>query len=189
MVHSQGDIARDTTGGRSTWARLRLGAIAILACAGLAFPSVIETSDATWADTESASGSLSAATIPPPVLASACKYNPGVLGLGARVEIYWRLPAGVQLSAVVVEASTSGLGSVLAPLTGFSLTSNTTSTGNGVYRTDVPTNLLGGLLGLGTELEIALSVADPSGWRSQKAAVATNAGLIAGLGGSCRNLT
>jgi hypothetical protein len=59
-----------------------------------------------------------------------------------------------------------------------------------MYRTDVPTNLLGGLLGLGTELEIAFSIHDTeSGWESEPAAVASNAGLIAGLGGSCRNLT
>lgn len=78
---------------------------------------------------------------------------------------------------------------MLAPLTGFSVQSNTTSLGGGAYRTDVPTNLLGGLLGLGSEVEITFSVEHESGWRSEPAAVATNAGLLAGLGGSCRNLT
>lgn len=144
---------------------------------------------ASWADDESSSGSFAAAKVPAPALTQACQFRPGVLGLGARVRIHWQLPEGYQLDDVVVEASTSGLGSVLAPLTGFSLRSNTTSHGDGAYTTDVPTNVLGGLLGLGSELEIAFSVEHDSGWRSDPASVASNAGLVAGIGGSCRNLT
>lgn len=142
-----------------------------------------------WTDSEQSSGAFSATTIPSPVLTQQCKYQPGILGLGARVVIYWRLPAGYQLNNIVAEASTSGLGSVLAPLTGFNLQANTTSTGNGTYTTEVPTNLLGGLLGLGSELEIAFVVKDASGWQSKPASVASNAGLLGGIGGNCRNLT
>ncbi|WP_413336476.1 hypothetical protein ACH82I_07215 [Brevibacterium sp. GP-SGM9] len=118
-----------------------------------------------------------------------CVFQPGVLGVGARVRIFWKPPAGYQLGDIVVTASTSGLGSVLAPITGFSLASNTTSNGDGSYTTAVPTNLLGGLLGLGSELEIAFQVKHASGWLSVPASVASNAGLLAGLGGNCRNLT
>lgn len=151
--------------------------------------SGVRSTMAAWTDSEGAKGSFAAATVPAPTLTKTCKYKPGVLGLGAKVEIYWKLPAGYQLSDVVVEASTRGLGSVLAPITGFSLTGNTTSTGGGTYTTVVPANLLGGLLGLGSELEIAFFAKHASGWRSQPAAVASNAGLLAGLGGTCRNLT
>ncbi|RBP68118.1 hypothetical protein DFO66_101345 [Brevibacterium sanguinis] len=157
--------------------------------AGIALPTHVHGTAASWTGKEAASGSFSGATVPAPALTRSCEFLPGVLGLGARVRIYWQLPAGYQLDDVTVEASTSGLGSVLAPLTGFSLSANTTSTGNNTYSTDVPTNLLGGLLGLGSELEIAFSVDHDSGWRSDHASVATNAGLLAGIGGNCRNLT
>ncbi|GGF49292.1 hypothetical protein GCM10010922_26510 [Microbacterium sorbitolivorans] len=184
----QEDIVRKETEARPARPTLRVLAATLLVCVGIILPSAATSSDATWNDSESASGSLSAATIPPPTRAASCTYSPGLLGLGARVQIYWYLPAGYSLGSIVTEASTSGLGSALAPLTGFSLSANTTLQSNGSYRTEVPTNLLGGLLGLGSELEISLSVADPSGWRSQPLRVATNAGLIAGLGGNCRNL-
>lgn len=151
--------------------------------------SGVRSTMAAWTDSEGANGSFTAAKVPAPTFTKTCKYSSGVLGLGAKVEVYWKLPAGYQLSDIVVEASTSGLGSVLAPITGFSLTGNTTSTGGGTYTTDVPVNLLGGLLGLGSELEIAFFAKHASSWRSQPAAVASNAGLIAGLGGTCRDLT
>lgn len=151
--------------------------------------SGVRSTVAGWTDSEEAAGSFEAATIPAPTLTDRCEFRPGLLGLGARVRIFWQLPAGYQLDDIVVEASTSGLGSVLAPLTGFSLSGNTTFTGNGTYRTDVPTNLLGGLLGLGSELEIAFLVEHESGWQSEPASVASNAGLLGSIGGNCRNLT
>ena len=180
---------------RTNHQRMRRCAVAVCSAAlVLAFVlsgglGTVRSTLASWTDDESASGSFSAATIPAPVLTAACEYRPGIIGLGARVRIFWELPEGYQLDDIVVEASTSGLGSVLAPLTGFSLRSNTISTGDRTYRTDVPTNLLGGLLGLGSELEIAFSVEHESGWRSETASVATNAGLLIGIGGNCRNLT
>lgn len=151
--------------------------------------SGVRSTTAGWTGSEEAAGAFSAATIPAPVLTQSCTFKPGLLGLGARVEVYWKLPAGYQLDDVTVEASTSGLGSVLAPITGFNLRSNTTSTGDGTYTTEVPVHLLGGLLGLGSELEIAFSVEHESGWQSEPASVASNAGLIGGIGGNCRNLS
>lgn len=146
---------------------------------------------AAWTDGERASAAFEADVLPAPTLTRSCEYRSGLLGLGARVRIYWALPAGYDLADVEVRASTSGLGSVLAPLTGFSLSGSTVQLADGTYRTDVPTNLLGGLLGLGSELEIAMLLAPDGvgGWTSEPASVASNAGLIGGIGGNCRNLT
>lgn len=164
--------------------------IAVLALVMLVLGlSGVRSTLAGWTDSKVAAGSFSAATIPAPVLTKTCEFKPGLLGVGARVRVHWRLPTGYQLDDIVVEASTRGLGSVLAPLTGFNLQSNTSTNGDGTYTTDVPTNLLGGLLGLGTELEIAFVAEHESGWQSGSASVASNAGLIGGLGGNCRNLT
>lgn len=166
----------------------RLRRLRAILAAGLVLGLGVCTTAATWTDEEQVRAELSAGTVPPPVLTRQCEYIPGVLGLGARVRIFWALPEGYELADVEVRASTSGLGSVLAPLTGFSLRGNTTTLPDDSYRTDVPVNLLGGLLGLGSELEVALVIEDGS-WESTSASIASNAGLIAGLGGTCRNLT
>lgn len=149
----------------------------------------IGTTAAAWQAQSSATGTLTAGTVPAPTLTQACQFRPGLLGLGARVLIFWSIPEGYTLDDIEVQASTSGLGSVLAPLTGFSLSANSQETADG-YQTEVPANLLGGLLGLGSELEIAIRVSDPnSDWTSESVSVASNAGLLAGLGGNCRNLS
>ncbi|WP_405474456.1 signal peptidase I [Paenarthrobacter ilicis] len=145
--------------------------------------------EASWQRSNPAPAYLGALTVPAPVLNGPCSYNPGVLGLGAYVRIRWLPPSTYSLTDAEVQASTSGLGSALAPLTGFSFSgSNTTGNALTGYVTDVPTNLLGGLLGLGTELQLAIVVKRYT-WTSQAASVASNAGLVAGLGGTCRNLT
>lgn len=171
----------------------RLMGTAVLALAltlgSSTWQSPVGTTDAAWQAKTSATATLTAGTVPAPTLTQTCQFRPGLLGLGARVRIFWSIPDGYTLDDIEVQASTAGLGSVLAPLTGFSLRGNTTTTADG-YRTDVPANLLGGLLGLGSELEIAIRVSDPnSDWTSESVSVASNAGLIAGLGGGCRNLS
>lgn len=123
-----------------------------------------------------------------PVLTAECKFNEGVLGLGSDVEFYWEKPEGYSLDNIVVETSTSGLGSERAVLDGFNLSANTTLGSNGTYTTEIPTNMLGGSLGLGSEIEIAIYVQDNNGNKSDSVSIATNAGLIAGLGGTCRNM-
>lgn len=172
-------------------ARLVIG-IAVLAVSlvlGMAVISnkSINSTDAVWNASQPSAASFTAGTVPGPQLTRSCQFRPGLLGLGARVRIFWRLPPGYTLDDVEVHASTSGLGSVLAPLTGFSVEGNTEGSPS-QYQTDVPTNLLGGLLGLGSELEIAILVKDGN-WTSETASIASNAGLIAGIGGNCRNLT
>lgn len=152
---------------------------------GLAALGLSSSTHAAWQDRENVRANLSAAVVPPAVLTAQCQYQAGVLGLGARVVIYWRAPAGYTLADAQLFASTSGLGSVLAPLTGFNLSANTTTTANG-YTTTISTNLLGGLLGLGTELELAIVMKDPmSTWTSTQVKVIANPGLLGG--GSCRN--
>lgn len=133
-------------------------------------------------------GKFVATIIPAPVLTKACEYYAGMLGIGATVRIYWELPAGYGLYDIETVASTSGLGSTLAPLTGFDIVKNTTLLADGSYRTNIPTNLLGGLMGLGSELELGFVVATEY-LSSVPATVATNGGLLAGQGGTCRNLS
>lgn len=154
---------------------------------GSSTPALVSSTEATWSSTAHAAGELTAGTVPAPQLTAECRYRPGPLGLDPRVEIYWAAPSGYTVDDAEIQASTSGLGSILAPLTGFSLTNNT-SGGPDSYTTEVPRNRLRGLLGLGRELEIAILIND-GGWTSESVSIATNAGLIAGIGASCRNRT
>lgn len=152
--------------------------------------SQVDSTEASWTSEAHAAGVLQADTVPSAELTSKCRYRPGVLGLFARVEIYWSLPAEYTLDDAELLASSSGLGSVLEPLTGFNLEGNTESTSEG-YTTTVPTNLLGGLLGLGGELEVAIVMThqEHDAWTSEPASIRTNAGLVAGIGAFCENLT
>lgn len=144
--------------------------------------------DAAWRTDQPVTGAFEALIIPAPRLTEPCHYDRGVLGLGAEVVIHWVAPTDYHLTDAKIYASTSGLGSALAPLTGFDLARNTKyNAHSGHYTTTVPTNLLGGLLGLGAELEVSIRMTR-YGWISKSASIATNAGLIAGLGGTCRNL-
>lgn len=165
--------------------RIRSGLAAALAACAVVITAV--PTSAAWTDREwtSASG-VGTYTVPPATLNRPCVYNAGVLGLGAKIIIYWKPPAGFTLSNATMYASQSGLGSVLAPLTGFSMTASTTTSGAD-YVTEVPVNLLGGLLGLGAELELAI-VMNSGTWPSVPVKVRANPGLVGGLGGSCTNL-
>lgn len=135
----------------------------------------------------SASTVIGSDLLPSATLAKACTYYPGLAGVGTQIRIYWNLPAGYTLDDVVVKSSTNGLGSETSELIGFSLRGKTTRQADGSYRTDVPTNLLGSSIGNGSELEVSLVVATEH-WESEPASVATNGGLTAGVGGTCRNL-
>lgn len=164
----------------------RKGGIAAALAACAVVVSAVPTS-AAWSDNEWTAGAgIGTYTVPPATLTKACAYNAGVAGLGAKVIIYWKLPSGFTLSQSTMYASQSGLGSALAPLTGFSMTASTT--GNGAeLTTEVPVNLLGGLLGLGTDLELAI-VINSGTWPSVPVKVRANPGLVGGLGGSCTNI-
>jgi hypothetical protein len=180
----------DFTQGHHRRYRLLASTAALALVSSLSAPSapLVAGTDAAWQRTHTVQASLAAVTVPAARLTAPCRYVAGVLGLGARIEVFWLPPTTYNLDKAQVWASTSGLGSALAPLTGFSLQQNTRfDSAAGHYVTSVPTNLLGGLLGLGTELEISIVITE-YGWTSRPASVATNAGLVANLGATCRNL-
>ncbi len=163
----------------------RLSAAALVLGVLLVAPGapLIQPSEASWQRTSAAGGGFAAVTIPAPRLTAPCRY---VLG---RTEIYWNPPPGYSADQVDVRGATRGLGSVLAPLTGFDLIQTTSFDSRaGHYVTSVPTNLLGDLLGLGAELHVSM-VVTAFGWESRPASTVTNLGLAAGLGASCANLT
>lgn len=146
--------------------------------------NLVGVTDASWNDTEHTAASFAAATIPAPWLTAECAYDPGFLGSGAQVEIYWAAPNDYDLSDAQLAVSTAGLGSVLGPLTGSTRGVETKKNAISGYTTTIRPSLLDGLLGLTGEMEVAIWMSR-YGWDSEKAAVAINAGL---LGGDCRNL-
>ncbi|KNC19818.1 hypothetical protein AC792_04005 [Arthrobacter sp. RIT-PI-e] len=168
--------------------------LALLFAVSLLLPTqsspVIGSTEAAWQRDHVSTGAFGAVTIPAPRLTAPCRFLPGVLTvIGPRIEIYWAPPPTYGDDKAQVWASTAGLGTALAPLTGFNLRQNTAFDARaGHYVTTVPTNLLGGLLGLGTEIELSIVIAE-HGWTSTPASTATNAGLVLGLGATCRNLS
>lgn len=158
--------------------------------AGLLLGFGATSSLAAWTGQEHASAAFEAATLPRPTLTQECEYvYRGIAGTRSYVNIYWSIPEEYGLEDVDLQARTRGIGSVLAPITGFDLESNTTSLGGGAYRTQFGVNFLGGL-GLGDELDVAIVLAPegPGTWTSEPALVASNTGLL-GLTAYCRNLT
>ena len=171
---------------RARAAALVCGFIAPVALViGLVLPSSVQHTDAEWTRDFTAEATISTEGIPAPALTKRCEFKPGLLGVGARVLIHWSAPEGYALGDVVIEGATTGLGAILSPITGFNLYSSTQENPDGTYTTTIPANLLGGLLGFGTELNIALSVEHDSGWHSERVSVIANAGLVAGVGGRC----
>lgn len=159
--------------------------------AGLLLGFGATSSLAAWTGQEHASAAIEAMTLPRPSLTQPCEFVfAGLLGTRSHVDIYWSIPEEYGLEDVELEARARGVGAVLAPITGFNLNSSTTHLGGGAYRTQIPANLLTGLLGLGDELEVAIYL-DPEGagtWTSEPAMVVSNAGLL-NLNSYCRNLT
>lgn len=163
--------------------------VPLVLLAGMLLPVSIQQTEAGWTAETSVSATAAAAVIPAPQLTAQCQYRPGVLGLGAEVRIHWALPAGYELTDIVFQKSSNGLGSLLEPITGFSGVSGTTRNTDGTYTTTVPVGLLGGLLGLGSGMNLGVTVKDDSGWTSQPALVMARSGAIAGLGSGCWNQT
>ncbi|GAA2028199.1 hypothetical protein GCM10009720_04980 [Yaniella flava] len=146
----------------------------------------IGATEASWTAEAHATGFLQAGAVPPAELAvEACDYIPGLLG--ARVEVYWSAPDGYELANANILADSSGLGAILAPLTGFNLQENTVeNSGNDHdYTTTFRMNLLGSLLPLGDSLRIAIQMEHPqaSTWTSDPVSVDVRTGLL--ISGSC----
>lgn len=142
--------------------------------------------EASWQDTELSSGSFTAVTIPAPTLNGQCSYNPGLLG--PYVRILWKAPDGYAAGDAELQYSATGLGAVLAPVTGYSVQANTTGSAAGGYVTDVNGSVVGNLLGLGVaEYRLAI-VMKRYGWTSKAASVEANTGILVGIESSCTNL-
>lgn len=173
---------------RRRWTRLRALLVLGLLCGGGSTASL-----ASWADQEQAAATFTAAVVPAAELTRDCSFVYGLLGLTVtHVEVHWRLPEGAAFEDVVVSRSTDGLGSLLAPITGFSLAGSTSQNADGSYRTRIPVSLLGGLVGLNAGLRVGITVVPPEGddaWRSETAMVEANLGVLAGIGAYCTRVS
>mgnify|MGYP007082236748 CR=1 FL=1 len=168
--------------------RLTLGTILVTLSLVLGLTIITEPmtapTDAHWNASATAVSEFEAA-VPPPRLTRKCEYVPGVRGLGAHVKIYWAAPEGFSLENAQLLKSSSGLGTILAPITGFSFSSQTQATSEG-YETTVPTGVLGGVAGLGDGLQVAIAMTK-EGWTSQPASVTATSGIIIGIRAECVN--
>jgi hypothetical protein len=158
------------------------GALVLGVAAGL---PRIEPSDASWTDSEVASGSLSALTIDPPTILSctASTLGGGGLGLGPSVTVTWSFPTGHGYSTpnnIAYATGTAGLGN----LTNVALGNGVATSGpsGGVYTTKYDGAALSGLLS--SQFRIALSTVDGSGWTSKPVSYLASIGLL-GLGTTC----
>lgn len=102
------------------------------------------------------------------------------------MRIYWDHPEGYTLQQTTLQQATGGVGSILEPVLGFSVSSNTTQNGDGTYTTTIPAGLLG-LLGLGSTMRFGITVEDPSGRRLDTAIIEARS-IDLGIG-TCENLT
>ncbi len=147
-------------------------------------PSVTE---AAWQRGQFSAGSFGAITVPPASLNGSCEFHPVFLGVGAYVRVFWKPPAAYpNLTDAVIDVHLTTAGSAVTTLQGYPGVANTTGTPAG-YTTDIPATLLGGLLGFNTQFQVDIYITK-AGWKSTPVSVRANAGIIAGIGGSCTNV-
>ena len=165
----------------------------LLACLGLGLVLVLSAAsppavtEAAWQQNTYATGSFGTITLPPATLNGPCEFNPAFLGVGAYVRVYWKPPAGYpNLTDAAIDVHLITSGSAVTTLQGYPGAANTTGTSAG-YTTDIPATLLGGLLGFNTQFQVDIYITS-AGWRSTPVSVRANAGLVAGVGGSCANV-
>jgi len=168
---------------------LLAGALSFALAAGQPAMRVAPT-DASWADAEGATATVSARTIPPATIASCQFQGTSVIPLVTTpyFELTWTFPPGSGYTAtsnlIVKRSATAGLGGVLEPITGGSGL-RTTGPVNGVYTTQIDAGLLGNLLGGSFNLAIVAKQSFPAvTWEAAPATVTAQANL-AGLTGSC----
>lgn len=156
-------------------------AVALLVSSS-AMPALTE---AAWQDNERATGSVTTATIPAASLNGPCEFHATFLGFGAFIRVFWKAPTGYTMANAEVQVSP--VGSALTPLQGFTVSGANTTGSPAGYTTDIPSSVLGGVLGFNTNFDLAI-VMNQGGWKSQPVTVRANAGVLAGIGGSCTNL-
>lgn len=165
-----------------------LGALAVAFALMLSASSPPSVTEAAWQKgTFASSGSFGTITIPPATLNGPCEFNAAFLGAGAYIRVFWKPPAAYpNLTDAVIDVHLITAGSPVTTLQGYPGVANTTGSSAG-YTTDVPATLLGGILGFNTQFQVDIYIAS-AGWRSTPVSVRANAGVIAGVGGSCTNL-
>jgi len=146
---------------------------------GLVTATAVKPVDAQWLDREVATATLTAKTIPPPLLAGTtpyCSWN-SVITTTALI-FTWAPPAGYASTSVRITAQKGGATQVI--------TGATTTSSGGVYTTTVPVSLLNALGSLlGATVVIHLAVVDqPTGWLS-KPVDYTWTMTLAGIAVSC----
>jgi len=148
-----------------------------------AVPAGSQLSEASWTDSDFATGTFSAAVIQPPLI-DTCVLTPGALGLNPVVTITWRFPAGSGYSTpsnVSYAVASGGIGNVVTVLLpGANLT--TTGPSSGVYTTQFKSGALTGLLG--GSYGIFVQSVDGSSWVSPRASATASMGL-AGANPQC----
>lgn len=168
---------------RLGWLSSAVMALALL----ISTSSPSSVTEASWQRGEFGGGSFGTITIPPATLNGACEYNPAFLGAGAYVRIFWKPPSTYpNLTDAVIDVHLVTAGSTVTTLQGYPGAANTTGSAAG-YTTEIPATLLGGILGFNTQFQVDIYIA-AAGWKSTPVSVRANAGLIAGVGGSCTNL-
>ncbi|WP_423183039.1 hypothetical protein [Arthrobacter sp. NyZ413] len=164
--------------GVSRWRRFRGSAAAAGLAAVLSVPAGTPATEASWTDSEFGAGTLTAATIAPPVMISPCALDPGTLGTNPVITVNWRFPAGSAYSAPANVSYFVASGGSLANLTPVALGSNLSTTGpvSGVYTTQFKSGILSGLLG--GSYGVYLQTKDGSGWVSTLAVANASMGLV-----------
>lgn len=174
--------ARSTRHARST-TRGRLLAVcaALTLLVAVIAPAPAETS-ASWSDSEHASATLTAMTVPAPHITE-CTASYVVL-LGSTIKIMWKPGPG----ATYGKDDVSALGSpnIAGLIDGTGLLSGESTSGpdgNGVYTTTLSKGVLSDLLNLGQTFYVGVQATDPqSGWTSHVSYAEATVPILIGNG-------
>jgi hypothetical protein len=154
----------------------------VAAVAVLGPVALFQPAEGAWSDSESASGTVTAAPgLPSPILRS-CDYTPGLIGIASKVTVIWSWPSGygtMSPSNAAFAASAGGLLNLGSLLGG--TTSTTPQSGPGPYTTTYTTVQLG-LLSSG--ITIGVKAVSGGGWESPYA-TASATGSIVGVNAKC----
>ncbi|KJC64060.1 hypothetical protein [Agreia bicolorata] len=137
----------------------------------------VDETEASWTDQEFARTTLTATTIPNPVIQS-CVLSPGTLGTNPTITMKWNFPAGTGYAAPANVAYAVAEGGLLSNLTVALLGQGITTSGpvSGTYTTTFSSSLLGGLLG--GSYGLYLQTVDATGWTSGRAGATAAMGLV-----------
>jgi len=137
----------------------------------------VDETEAAWTDRESVRTTLTATTIPKPVIQS-CVLSPGTLGANPTITMKWNFPAGAGYAAPANVAYAVAEGGLLSNLTVVVLGQGVSTSGpvSGTYTTTVSSSILGGLLG--GSYGLYLQTVDTTGWTSERTGATAAMGLL-----------